>query len=446
MRNPALIILVVCSLWGTGWSQCLTGDDNPSSMHQDFRQVLEQARLDFAFDTLKKIVEFEDVDNIFYSPHSLHEALTPAYFGARGQTEASLKRALHVPESYSKNYVQRFYDLENSLRRLTEAQGNFSSNYEFRTANKLWVTKERRIRECMLDLFGSQLEHVDFRQNPEAIRVRVNDWASNQTKGHIKDLIPIGGVTEDSDLILANAVYFKGLWQSKFDPANSKKDNFYSNGSKTSSVTFMKQKGTFSHIVSEEIGAHVLQLPYKGDTISMYILLPPFAETRNEHARSTTDGTSSPDGVRQLIDRITGPTRGAAELREILEEGMPPREVEISMPKFSFDKELPVGQLLNAMGAGELLTSAADLTGLLADGEPSLHLEDAVHRAVVEVTEEGTTATAATALFSFRSSRPAEPAVFNANHPFVYFIYDKTSHSILFTGVYRSPPSSTSYA
>lgn len=189
-------------------------------------------------------------------------------------------------------------------------------------------------------------------------------------------------------------------------------------------------------VVSEDIGAHVLQLPYKGDEISMYILLPPFAE-----ARSADDqNTNAPDSIRQLIERVTGKTQGATELRDILKNGMPPREVEISLPKFSMDKELPVGQLLQALGAGDLLSSTADLRGLLADGEPSLHLGDAVHRAVVEVTEEGTTATAATALFSFRSSRPAEPAIFKANHPFLYFIWEKSSSSILFAGVYRTPP------
>ncbi|XP_046425005.1 serine protease inhibitor 88Ea-like [Neodiprion fabricii] len=439
MYNIAFVCLALCAAFlGMTSGQCLTGNDNPTMIERDFNQKLSQARLDFALDTLRKTSEFEGVDNIFYSPHSLHEALTLAYFSARGTTEAALGRALHIPEIYSKTHVQRFYVLENALRRFMTEQGNVSTNYEFRTANKLWVTKERRIRECMLDLFNSELEHVDFRSNPEAIRQRVNQWASNETKGHIQNLIPDGGITEDSDLVLANAVYFKGLWKSKFDAANSKKDNFYSNGSRTHLVTFMKQKGTFSHVVSEEIGAHILQLPYKGDDVSMYILLPPFAGAR------IVEGNDTRDAVQQLIERITGTERAGAELRDILEEGMAPREVEIFIPRFSFDKELAVNQLLNAIGAGEVLTSAADFTGLLADGEPGLHLGDAVHRAVIEVTEEGTKATAATAIFSFRSSRPAEPAVFNANHPFLYFIYDRLSRSILFAGVYRTPPLTTS--
>ena len=194
-------------------------------------------------------------------------------------------------------------------------------------------------------------------------------------------------------------------------------------------------------VVSEELGSHILQLPYKGEDISMFILLPPFAMARSMQDSSVPqNSTIIHDGIRQLIERIARTERGQQELREILDDGMPPREVEVSLPRFSVEKELPVNTLLEALGAGELLVpDKADLRGFLAEGETSLHLGDAVHRAKVEVDEEGTTAAAATALFSFRSSRPAEPAVFNANHPFLYLIYDRPNQAILFSGIYRSP-------
>lgn len=193
-----------------------------------------------------------------------------------------------------------------------------------------------------------------------------------------------------------------------------------------------------SVVVSEELGAYILELPYKGEEISMFVLLPPFSTARSIQ----TPGNEPQDGVRQLVERLST-ERGMQELRELLDDGMPPREVEISLPRFEIEKELPIGQLLSALGAGELLSpNAADLRGFVADGEQGLHLGDAVHRARIEVTEEGTTAAAATALFSFRSSRPTEPAIFNANHPFVYLIYDKPSRTILFTGIFRQPNAS----
>lgn len=190
--------------------------------------------------------------------------------------------------------------------------------------------------------------------------------------------------------------------------------------------------------VSEELGAYILELPYKGNEISMFVLLPPFST-----ARSAQNSSDEPqDGIRQLVERLAT-EKGSRELRELLDDGLPPREVEVSLPRFELEKELPISRLLHALGAGELvIPGVSDLRGFLADGEKSLHLGDAVHRARIEVTEEGTTAAAATAIFSFRSGRPTEPAVFNANHPFVYLIYNKADHIILFAGIFRFPAAS----
>lgn len=168
----------------------------------------------------------------------------------------------------------------------------------------------------------------------------------------------------------------------------------------------------------------------------MFVLLPPFAT-----ARSMDDnrGPNDRDGVHQLIERISTEA-GSAELREFLDSGIPPQQVEVILPRFEVEKELPMGTLLHAIGAGELLMpNMANLRGFVEDGETPLSLGDAVHRARIEVTEEGTTAAAATALYTFRSGRPLQPAVFDANHPFVYLIYDKPMRTILFSGVFRTP-------
>lgn len=198
----------------------------------------------------------------------------------------------------------------------------------------------------------------------------------------------------------------------------------------------------FFPVISEPLGAHILQLPYKGDDVSMYILLPPFAMSRSiENSGDRTNSTIDRDGIHQLIERITKTKKGTDELYDILDGGMPPREVEVSLPRFSIERELQIAHLLHALKAGDLVTpDKADLRGFLADGQGTLHLSNAVHRAKVDVSEEGTTAAAATAIFTFRSGRPAEPEVFNANHPFLYIIYDRPNREILFTGIYRTPP------
>lgn len=109
------------------------------------------------------------------------------------------------------------------------------------------MTDTKKLRECMLDFFGDELARTDFRTNPAAVRTQINDWVSNMTKGHIRDLLPPDSIGEDTDLVLANAVYFKGLWAHRFEPSNSERDIFYSSGSQNSVVTFMRQKGNFNY-------------------------------------------------------------------------------------------------------------------------------------------------------------------------------------------------------
>jgi len=99
----------------------------------------------------------------------------------------------------------------------------------------------------MLDFFNDQLQVTDFRTNPAEVRNHINEWVSNMTKGHIRDLLPPNSIGEDTDLVLANAVYFKGLWSHRFDPKNSQRDIFYSSGMQNSVITFMRQKGQFKH-------------------------------------------------------------------------------------------------------------------------------------------------------------------------------------------------------
>ncbi|XP_012278656.1 serine protease inhibitor 88Ea [Orussus abietinus] len=422
-------------------SQCLTGNDSPSMMNPEAFQLLTHGRFRFAVSALAKMAEIEQNENVFFSPYSLHEALTLAYFGALGKTEKALQQALFIPEHLSKVDVQRFYALENSLKRQPEV--NESSTYELTTATRMYVQKTKKLRECMVNLFGEELHMADFKSDPEGVRNGINEWVQNVTKGHIKDLIPDGGITEDSDLVLANAIYFKAPWQSRFDPANSKKDIFYASGSRNIFTTFMKQKAGFRHANSETLRVHILELPYSRENVSMFVMLPPFAHTRaTETSGDQNQGVGQvEDGILTIAKHLTQTQQDVENFMELLDDLSSPREVEVAIPRFTVDKEIPVDSLLQGLGAGEVMNpSTSDLRGFLQDGEQSLHLGSAVHRARVEVSEEGTTATAATAIFSFRSSRPIEPVVFKANHPFLYFIYDKGSRNILFSGIFRTPP------
>lgn len=130
-------------------------------------------------------------------------------------------------------------------------QANSSSNYEYQVANRLWLSGSKKLRQCMLDFFSEELQPVDFKANPEAVRGQINQWVSNVTRNNIRDLLPENSIDESTDAVLANAIYFKGLWQSKFLPENTKKEVFYltqgDNLSPYPVTQFMRQKGSFNH-------------------------------------------------------------------------------------------------------------------------------------------------------------------------------------------------------
>lgn len=122
-------------------------------------------------------------------------------------------------------------------------------------------------------------------------------------------------------------------------------------------------------------------------------------------------------------------------LQEALQDGIS-REVKVSLPKFAFEKQIELRTILEQIGIGEIFTSSANLTAFTGT---KLTLDDAIHKSKIIVDEEGSTAASATVLFSFRSSRPLEPAIFNCNHPFFFFIFDSKSNAVLFSGIYRDP-------
>lgn len=176
----------------------------------------------------------------------------------------------------------------------------------------------------------------------------------------------------------------------------------------------MAVNGSFYHAVNERLGAHILEMPYNGNDVSMFVILPP-----------TVDG-----GLENVLKNLN-----VDLLQQTLEEGNS-REVHVKFPKISLEKEVQLVPILEKIGVGDLFTPSANLTGFTGT---NLNLDDAIHKSKIVIDEEGATAASATVLFSFRSSRPLEPAVFECNHPFFYFIYDKKSRAVLFAGLYRDP-------
>ncbi|XP_028165758.1 serine protease inhibitor 88Ea-like [Ostrinia nubilalis] len=410
MLKITLLALIVAS---TVNSQCFYKDDSSKKLNPEARTSLYRGQLAFTLNLFNAINGAVPDDNIFFSPFSVYHSLLLAYFTSGGQTEKSLKESLQIADNLDKINLMTAYKVDKRSR----SANNNSDSYEFTNANKLFVDSELRARQCLLDLFSDEFEALDFHNDPKGARDYINEWVSQVTKNNIKDLLPADGVSEDTKLVLANAAYFKGVWASKFPQERTKKEAFFVSETRQTLVPFMKQKGTFHYMVSDELGAQILELPYKGNDISMYILLPPY---------------SMKEGVTNIIQNLT-PERLAA----VVEESYMGREVIVEIPKFTIERSMPLRGILESMGVGDLFNVSADFTTL--SDQPGVLFDDAVHKAKIQLDEEGTVAAAATAIFGFRSSRPAEPSRFVANFPFVYLVYERPTSSILFMGVYRDP-------
>lgn len=391
---------------------CLTNNDSQTP-NPDGKNKLYTGQQEFSLNLLQSINAHSPNSNIFFSPYSTYHALLMAYFISSNTTEMYLKKVLKLDPKQSKIDVFSAYKLDKLLSSIQR-----SGDYEFTNANRIYVDKDIQVRSCIPPLFEDELQTQDFQNAPDVSRRNINSWVEERTHNMIKDILPPGSIDSQTNLVLANAAYFKGLWENKFDAANTKLDVFHISPSNRTIVDMMNVQGSFNFDISEELGAHILELPYKGGDISMFILLPPFVKE---------------DGVANILKKLT-----LEQFQKIVgdESKLWPRTVNVSLPKFNLERTIELVPILDRMNIGDVFTQNSNFSVLT---NQKVSLGNALHKAKIEVNEEGTKAAAATVLFSFRSSRPAEPAIFNCKHPFVYIIYDKKEQAILFQGVFRSP-------
>jgi len=299
--------------------------------------------------------------------------------------------------------------------------------YVFKHANKVYFEQDLKLNECLRLALADQIELVNFKEDPEAARVKMNQWVQNTTNGIIKDLVPEGYVDYSTRVSLVNAAYFKGNWASQFKTSDTKFGNFYIKRDQIRMVKFMRQKGAFNYYVSEELQAHVLELPYEGDHVSMLVILPPWKD----------------DSLQETVRRMTPETmRGV--MSEIKGGFMKVEKLDVLLPKFSISGNLELVEPLQKLNISQLFGGNSNLTGFLdqyGGEDDTVSLNSAQHKSFIEVNEEGSEAAAATALLGFRSARPLFHSQFKADHPFLFLIYDKQTDTILFFGVYQHPPS-----
>lgn len=348
--------------------------------------------------------------NVFFSSFSMEAAFAMLAAGARGQTLAQLQRAFHLPEDLTQAHAG-FRDLFNRLN--DPKVPATKRGYELSVANALWGSSSYPWRKEYLsvvaDHYGAGLFETDFNQ-PDAARQRINKWVEDQTREKIKNLLPDGSISPRTRLVLTNAIYFKGKWELEFDKRLTRDEKFLTASGSEKKVPLMHKSAAFAY---GELGPwKALELPYIGKDVAMFVLLP-----------------KERGGLKKLQSQVSAKllAEAAANLRNV-------PQVLVSLPKFKIESEYDLKPILMEMGVKDVFfEETADLTGMHHSAE-KLCVTTAVHKAFVDVNEEGTEAAAATGIVVGVRSAPAEPAVFRADHPFVFALRHKPTNTILFFG------------
>ncbi len=368
----------------------------------------------FGFDLYEKLKE--EQANFVCSPVGAAISLSMVSAGARGATLAEVTRVLHVDPLHMQESHASFGSL---LRTLNARDGN--SGVALRVADRLWgderVDFERDFLGVLRTRYAAPLESVDFVHAAADARVAINRWGAQQTRGLIPEILADGAVHPDTQLVLTNAVYFKGAWLEQFAPGASQKRPFLTETGERS-VQMMALERTLQH--AKVSGASLVELPYKGG-LSMVVILP-----------------DEPDQLDAVEHRL------ASSYEDWLED-LRPKLVDLWLPRWKDTSSLSLGQALIKLGMTTAFDERADFTGIAArkSAAPPIAIDQAVQRAYIDVDEVGTEAAAVTVFgtASIVSARedPPKPVVFHADHPFTYVIRDRETGAVLFAGRVVAP-------
>ena len=363
--------------------------------------------------------------NIFISPSSIFQTLMLAYLGSRGQTEAEIAQTMGLGDEVGRPEVIKNYLYDRAYQAIREQDPNLG--YKLNHVNKLYFDRSLPLNRCLDLVLQDELEALDFTNSKKAVSI-INSCVKRETDNKIRDLLLPGSLDGGTKVALVNAAYFKGDWKSKFEKSETKRNNFYVLRDTIRVTEFMEQKGKFNYYTSEELRAHVLEMPYVGDDISMIVILPPW----EDNSLQETVSRLNPDNLKGVMAEIRSGFYSVDDLK-------------VKIPKFKLSQTFELRPLLQKLGLKTLFDPSSDLSGFLSDedGEgghrDKVTLQSATHKSFVEVNEEGSEAAAATILFGFRSARPLFHKEFVADHPFMFLIYDKSTDTILFYGVYQDP-------
>ncbi|CAI0465344.1 unnamed protein product [Linum tenue] len=365
----------------------------------DLRELIA-SQTDVALSLSKQVLLTTEAknSNAVLSPVSIDVVLSLIAAGSKGPTQDQLLSYLKTKS------VEHLNAFSSELVSVVFSDGSGAGGPNLAFANGVWVDKSISLRpffEHVVDnVYKAASDQVDFQTKAAEVAKGVNAWAEKQTKGVIKEVLPSGAVDNTTRLVFANALYFKGAWNDKFDASATKDHDFHLLSGSSIKVPFMTSKK--KQFVSQFDGFKVLSLPYKqGEDkrrFSMYFFLP-----------------DSKDGLPALVEK-------AGSESDFLNRHLPLQKVEVGefrIPRFKISFGFEASNTLKGLG---------------------LSVSSIFHKSFIEVNEEGTEAGAASVgVIALRSLLVAEKIDFIADHPFMFLIKEDLTGMVLFSGHILDP-------
>jgi len=357
---------------------------------------------------LFQMLSAKESGNVFFSPISITTAMGMTSVGAAEETQRQIETVFYFPHNDS--------NLHASLGKIQNNLSNLSANgIEVRMVNKLWAEKTYKINKSFLKRlskdYSSKVDLVDFVNQPDNTRETINREISKQTNNKITDLLPSGSINPLVRLVLTNAIYFKGDWKVQFEQKKTKDANFFTAAEKKVSCKMMSLNGNF--MFAEGSDYQALELPYKGENLTMLIILP-------------NEGVSI-DAFQKKVSY--------AFFDDVV-KNLSKDELLVMLPRFKSTTSYQLKPVLSEMGMPVAFTNNANFSNISPKND--LKIYDVYHNAFVEVNERGTEAAAATAVVIGVKS-VMRSYKFEANRPFIYFIRDSKTGLILFMGRLSNP-------
>ncbi|XP_038056059.1 leukocyte elastase inhibitor-like, partial [Patiria miniata] len=395
-------------------------------------------------------------NNIFFSPLSISTALAMTFMGARGETASQMRQVLHFNISKESALHQSFADLRALIFSPKAPAGETASQMSrvppsnsseesaphqliadlgaewFRAAtpctlvaaNRLFGPKGLDVLATFIDdskkYYGASMEILDFIGDGEGSRQHINSWVEKQTANRIKDLLAAGSIDDMTRLVLVNAIYFKGDWAAKFDYQHTNFNGKFRTLGGSEKITMMHQTDKFNYARDDSVSSSILELPYLKKEMSMFIVLPDQVDGLADVQKKVSQ---------EKIDSWVTEARMRASPTVI-----------VSLPRFNLEQDFVLNDVLRKMGMNDPFdVGKADFSGMT--GDKDVFISTAIHKAFLKVNEEGSEAAAATSwLKGMGIDFPPKGAVeFNADHPFLLFIYDNKSRAVLFMGQLCQP-------